>query len=321
MNDRVTVEIWDNQAESAVQMHHIFELSHPFLSPMNRSNIHSFYQAICRNFEQSALVAKIQEQICGYALLCAGNSPTTVKLIGGVHPKYRDQGIGSMLHNKLIFHTTQHPDALQLETSTVGSCTEGISFLSKRGFVEMDRGHWSYRPAAAPFSNKVQNKAAQIGPDIDIVSGSTFESMRVDWDRAWWELVMTANKDIPSVIPHKTIPFEQWKIHLSPPFLNRSHALVALDGFNPVGVLHLDEVNNGIINICYTGVAPTHRRMGLSTALKLEAFKLAQRLGAHTVGTFNHHKNPMLHLNRKLGFVTKETLLTYVKDLSDSCVP
>ena len=156
-----------------------------------------------------------------------------------------------------------------------------------------------------PFS-----AATAAGQNLSVVTGLTFENMREDWDCAWWNLVMSANGDTPSTVHHRRIPFEQRKRYLSPPFLSRSHALVAPYGVDPMGAVHLDE-----INLCCTGIAPTRRKQGVSTALKLHTFDLAKRLEAHAIGTFNRHKNPILRLNHTLGFVTKGTLLTYIKVL------
>ena len=67
-----------------------------------------------------------------------------------------------------------------------------------------------------------------------------------------------------------------------------------------------------------TGVARTHRRRRIAQALKLLTIQYAKELGADYLNTQNDSVNePMLAINRKLGFVRQEGLGTWglVKDL------
>ena len=88
-----------------------------------------------------------------------------------------------------------------------------------------------------------------------------------------------------------------------------------MDSLDPVGVLKLGQLTNGGMNINYTAVARTHRRRGLSTALKLKAFEHAAEIGATMITTQNHHHNPMLDLNLKLGFERVGTLVEFTRSI------
>ncbi|MBM76579.1 MAG: hypothetical protein CMK59_14320 [Proteobacteria bacterium] len=313
---KIKIEQWDGQYDDACAMQNIAELCNPILGTMDRQNILHFYRGVTKGFAQSTLIAKLKNEICGYALLCPGASEHTVRLVGGVHPDHRSKGIATKLYTEILERIKQHPSKTEIQSGTLKSCPAGTLFLKKLGFTQVDQGHWSSRSVTAPFPSWAIEKVMQFEKaSLTIVLGSEFETLRADWDREWWSLMMSANKDIPSTIPFQPIPFEIWRPRLNPPFLNRNHSLIALDELTPIGVLHLDDVVNGKINICYTGTASSHRRRGISTVLKIKSFELAKKLGAHTIGTFNHHKNPMLHINKRLGFEQQEVNLEYLKIL------
>ena len=66
------------------------------------------------------------------------------------------------------------------------------------------------------------------------------------------------------------------------------------------------------MNINFTNVTSAYRRQGISTALKLGAFKLAKALGAQEVTTQNHQDNPILEINQRLGFTEIEVIYEYL---------
>jgi GNAT superfamily N-acetyltransferase len=127
---------------------------------------------------------------------------------------------------------------------------------------------------------------------------------------------METCKDIPSKIPFDPIPFEKWKVFLEPPFLNKKHSLIMMDGVEMIGLLNLGEVDDGKININYTAIKSTYRRRGLAFILKYKAFAFAKKLGAQYVTTQNHTDNPMLEINKKLGFVQEAVYLSFQKNLN-----
>ncbi len=73
--------------------------------------------------------------------------------------------------------------------------------------------------------------------------------------------------------------------------------------------------NPTVWDIRLTGVRRAWRRRGLATALKLKSIEQAHREGATKIVTGNEASNPMLAINRGLGFVPTVTILQYEKRL------
>ena len=103
-----------------------------------------------------------------------------------------------------------------------------------------------------------------------------------------------------------------------PPMLHRKHSIVILDGVEMVGLLNLGELEDGKININFTAVKSNYRRRGLSMILKIKAFQLAKEYGAEFLTTQNHYLNPMLQINKKLGFVEDAIDLSFQKNVNQT---
>ena len=98
---------------------------------------------------------------------------------------------------------------------------------------------------------------------------------------------------------------------------NRDLMFVALEGDRIVGYsgFRRPKSNPGHLETRLTGVARTHRRRGIATALKSHALLSARDRGFRTVQTDNLAHNPMYEINRRLGFRTAWTWLHYLKEL------
>jgi len=92
---------------------------------------------------------------------------------------------------------------------------------------------------------------------------------------------------------------------------------VAVDGEHYVGLSSLwpNLVLKEVIPVGITGVLPSHRRLGIATALKLKTVEFAKAYGAKTIETGNEENNPMYDLNMKLGFKPTPAWLTFEKVL------
>lgn len=313
----LVIERWDGLHESACRLFDLAELNGPTNPAADRRHVLSFIANRCRGFENSAFVAKIDHQIWGFAMIFRGSTTGVANIVGCVHPDKRKQGLGTALLAHINDELPKYPHIHTLTTDTFQSCPEGIRFVQKAGYAEHDRIYWSKRSVTPPFpEDALQKYQALLKSSIRFVLASEFETLRPDWDVCWWTHHTEVLKDIPSVIPIEAGPFEEWRKGIEPPLADRSRILMALDGLDPVGSLYLGKPEAGVCNINHTGVAASHRRRGLSLALKIKAFELAAQLGAHFITTQNHHHNPMLNINLQLGFDVQDVFLSFSKPAS-----
>ena len=102
---------------------------------------------------------------------------------------------------------------------------------------------------------------------------------------------------------------------LSGPSYNVDSWFVALDGARYVGMsqgrpnpVDPENMYSGL-----TGVVPSHRRLGIATALKLRVIAYTRQKGIKTLVALNEEHNPMFQLNLALGFKLKPAWVTYEK--------
>ena len=65
-----------------------------------------------------------------------------------------------------------------------------------------------------------------------------------------------------------------------------------------------------------TGVRRAYRRLGLATALKLQAIAFVQTHGARYIETDNEENNPMYTINMTLGFEPQPAWLEFQKEIT-----
>lgn len=313
---KLNIEPWDGEYESACRIRHLIEGAYPIFQRIQRNCTVEFMNGAIKGYEPSAVVAKIDGMICGMAMFSIGPNTETITLNGCVDASKRHQGIGTALFDFMMNELHRYPKTKVIRASALRSCPEGIAFLVEARFMEIDQLHWSRRNVQASFPEWAVSKVEHAqASNLRFVSGAEYETLREDWDRALWHLDSQTALDIPSTIKPEFPPFEKWRESLESPLNNRANAILALDNLEPVGVLKLGQLTNGGMNINYTAVARAHRRRGLSTALKLKAFEHAAEIGAEIITTQNHHNNPMLDLNSKLGFERMDSLVEFTRSI------
>ena len=314
----VAIEPWDGQYASACRIHDLAEASMPFGQRLDRSKAIEFINLRTKGYEDSAFVAKADGEIQGFGMLSAGATPLEVYLMGCVREAYRCQGIATTLLERLM-ERAKHHRVQTIRGTAFESVPSGSAFLKTNGFVMADAQYWSARATSLPLPDWALEKYEQVlATGLRIVPGDQYERLRDDWDRAWWTLVNLTARDIPSRVPHKDIPFDEWRTFMEQPITNRAHTLLALDELEPIAVMGFGQLTDGKVNINYTGVRSDYRRRGISMALKVLGVRLAKDIGAHTITTQNHQDNPMFTLNQKLGFNHTNTMTEYALNLTVS---
>ena len=143
--------------------------------------------------------------------------------------------------------------------------------------------------------------------------------------RAWLDV----DADVPRPYGPPSMTEGEFDSGLSKPGRSLDTWMIAVDctqsneagGFGPYAAFTAANRTPGtptVWDIRLTGVCRAWRRKGLATALKLKSIEQAHREGATMIVTGNEEHNPMLTINRRLGFVPAVTILQYEKRLSAS---
>ena len=315
------IELWDGTEASGLAIFKLVELSYPLIARIDRGDPIGFLQSKSGPFRKELYVARDGKQMIGFAMLCKAPARTSVRLMGAVHPDHRLKSIGKMLFRHLENRIETYPHVREILGDSFESSAGGTAFLEKAGFMTVDRSVWSERSLHTPLPDWITSLGESLEKEgLRFISGDTFSSIREDWKEAWGEFEMNAVLNMPGNVTRDKVPFETWCPRLEPPDLHLEHTVLALAGKELAGAIYLGPVTENRINIEFTGVAPPHRKKGLSKVLKMKGFELAISLGAHTITTQNLETNPLQSSNRQLGFTKQDVMVKYRRDVARNAV-
>lgn len=266
-----------------------------------------------------------------------------------VDPARRRQGIGGALYAHVL-------DALRARQATtvrtfVGNETEiaSVAFLTRRGFVEVQRG-WESRLDVGAFDFSrfagAAERVAQQG--IVITTLAALRARDPEAVRAAYDLFVEAGSDTPAVDPVTPEPFGQWvatNVESPKALLDAFFVAVASGqsvsasgsgersgraggGFDPmhapdgdryVGLsqLHRRLEQPDVLQQELTAVRREYRGRGIAMALKLHTVAYARAHGYREIRTGNDIRNrPMLRINEALGFVKQPAWIGFEKTLA-----
>lgn len=249
------------------------------------------------------------------------DDPGRYRLLIVVHPDFERQGIGTAVYNQ-IWQTIQAQKAKP--TVLASRCyqhhPQAVRFLEKRGFQQVMR--WVISTLNVP-----QFDLAQFIPLIDQLKTEgiefiTFHQLQ-EQNENWlselheldWELVQ--DEPLPYT-PQKITAEKFGKMVVDSPNMLLHSWIVARANGRLIGNAMLEKGSQpGVVSTGFTGVVRGYRRRGLATALKALTAEYAQKAGCHTIRTGNEENNPMLTLNKKLGFTELTANLAFEKRLDD----
>ena len=195
---------------------------------------------------------------------------------------------------------------------------ERLAFLKAQGYTEEMRYQDSELDVTtfdpAPFLGKVQ-QVKSLG--IEILPLPELKTRFNDWMARIYAMDMEILPDEPGTGEFAPEPIEEYaKLFDDPSFLADGW-LVAIDGDTCVGSSSIwnNKADPHQLKTNFTGVRRSHRRKGVTTALKLAIIKYAQQRGATSIITGNEENNPMYHINVKLGFKPRPGWLELHKKL------
>lgn len=237
-----------------------------------------------------------------------------------VDPAYRRRGVGSAICDRLIAELKARGATATRANVPWETEVEGIQFLTRRGFVEVQRG-WQLRlHVAAVDLTRFGGAEDRAG-----IHGITLTTLAVEQVRdpqtlrKVYELTSACEQDIPSADQVTATSYEHFLAYAvwSPNTLPDAFFL-ATDGERYVGVsaLYRSLGMPGVLNQGLTGVLREYRGRGIAMALKLLTVRYARERGYDEIRTWNDERNqPMLRINTALGFAKQPAWITFEKAL------
>jgi ribosomal protein S18 acetylase RimI-like enzyme len=236
-----------------------------------------------------------------------------------VAPRWGRRGLGSaLLRRALAQLSARAPATVRCEAPE--DRPWGARLLERHGFALAFRNMMSELDLAALDEGALRGAVRHAeagGPTLRTLGeeGVRDEALL----RGMHALMRAAVADVPGATGEMATPYEEWRrAYVENPDLLPDGNAVALDGGRVVGMTQLwaSQATRRILYTGFTGVARSHRRLGLATALKALVLGWAAGLRGEdgkppVVRTFNAEVNPMLGINRRLGFVERPARRVY----------
>lgn len=234
-------------------------------------------------------------------------------------PAYQKQGLDDALydHGMTVF-AKRMLKPTKLITHAREDKTLVKAFFMEKGFKIVMREPMSRLDVHSfnpdQFASAVERVRQQ---GIEIYTNRELAEMDPDWQHKLWELEWKIRQDVPWPDPLTRRPFEEFIKKLQGPNYHPDAWFTALDNGQYVGhsSISITPATQDKVYTRLTGVARSHRRRGLATALKVRAIQFAQEYGAKEIETDNEEHNPMYQLNLRLGFKPAPGWLTLEKQV------
>ena len=236
-----------------------------------------------------------------------------------VVPEYRRMGFGRTTYDHIWDQIKdRNPRPKTLTTYAREDDPDSMKFAEKRGFRVAQRNQFSKLDIRS-FDPRPFDEVVKRADESEVDVRSFKDLMAEDSDalhkayEAGWEFL----QDVPFPDPIQKMPFEQYMAEIEGPWGMPESWFMAVDQGRYVGMsqLWLIPAQPRQLQTGLTGVARTHRRRGLATALKVRAISGAKKAGFETIRTDNEENNPMYLLNVKLGFKPIPSWLAYKSEL------
>ena len=134
-----------------------------------------------------------------------------------------------------------------------------------------------------------------------------------------YELTIAGERDIPTTVPWRTKPFEEWRHSwFDNPGIREDRFWIAREGDAMIGlsVIGYPPIR-GVPWTFFTATSPRGRGRGVARALKYETLAQAIALGTQRVRTGNDAENaPILHLNAEMGYRAIDPVLELHRELA-----
>ena len=194
---------------------------------------------------------------------------------------------------------------------------QDIDLLESLGFVSGQRN-----PVTRLDLRKFEPEAwwhrveSALGQGYEILPWSETGHLFANPIRTWWRLEMDVLKDVPLPYPFQEAPYEEWEAEANGYGMDHSLCFVAVkdgEAAASTGMVR-NMVDPTLGGTLLTGCLREHRRRGLAAALKIFSLAEAKRRGIEKMYTDNEETNPMLELNKALGFEVEYEAIEFSRD-------
>ena len=273
------------------------------------------FRLMTHGYERCIFLAQKDKETVGVIMLMKGPRPSLARVMGAVSPHYQGVGIGYELWQAVLSNLKYYPKISQLQSRTFASLTSGKVFLERANFTLVEHMIWLEFDLNHELPQKIQEKLQRPELDsIQVISLQDLSKLRDDWEQVCWQLEIEASQAIPTQLGTLQPSLEEWRSVQAT--FQSEQTLLAVQDQELLGVIKLSEPRDDYVNINFTGVAASHRRKGVSSLLKSEAFKYARKHEVSRITTQNHSMNQaILKANLGCGFKETNQLLDYLYEL------
>ena len=196
-----------------------------------------------------------------------------------------------------------------------------IALLEGRGYVEARRARgWELdlvagREQLLATAQRSRDRMKEQGVRLLTLAQDSHPDRLVQLH----ELEIATERDIPTTVPIRAMPFDEWRDNLfGNPSTREDRFWIAREGDRLVGLSLIQYPPvRGIPWTAFTSTSRAVRGRGIARALKYETVAQAIALGAERVQTFNDSENaPILHINLEMGYQPVDPEIELHRELS-----
>jgi GNAT superfamily N-acetyltransferase len=237
---------------------------------------------------------------CGLTIMPGHESPTLIK----------------DLYLELFDFVAEH-DPYELRIALHDFREDHIKFADRQGFERLQRDQLSsLQLDKLDFDSFAEVVTRVKDSGIRLVTLTEYEQENPDYKSALLDLHNAIYRDVPGF---ETVvgTLEQLEARvLQNPGMLPDAWILAMDGDQLVGMTYMSRFNDEDCLTNLTGVVRSHRRRGITTAMKVTAFKIVQDMGFKRILTNNEENNPMYQINLRFGFEPGPAVFIYARQMT-----
>lgn len=231
-------------------------------------------------------------------------------------PEHRSPTLLKDLYLKLFDLAAEH-NPYELRIAIHDFREDHIQFAESQGFYRIQRDQLSALDLNRVDFDSFADVVLQVKESgIQLVTLPEYERENPEYKTALLDLHNAIYRDVPGL---ETVAgsLEQFETSvLQHPSLLRDAWVLAMDGEHLVGMTYVSRFNDNDCLTNLTGVIRSHRRRGITTAMKVTAFKIVRNMGFKRVLTSNEENNPMYQINLRFGFEPGPAVFIYARQMT-----